>query len=62
MGRRMDGVTLARHQRHAVLALRHQDGLAVGKLHHILRRIRNALFGIGAAAGRLGEFLAIGGQ
>ena len=34
----------ARHQRHAVLALRHQHGLAVGKLHRVLRGIGDALF------------------
>jgi len=30
MSRNMNGVALARHQRHAVLALRHQHGLAIG--------------------------------
>ena len=60
MGRNMDGLALARHQRHAVLALRHQHGLAVRKLHRVLRGVRDALRRIGAAAGRLRKFLAIG--
>ena len=56
----MDGLAAARHQRHAVLALRHQHGLAIGKLHRVLRRFRDALFAVGAAAGRFREFLAVG--
>ena len=58
----MDGVALARHQGHAVCALRHQHGFAIGKLHHILRRLRDIFFSFGAAAGRLGELLAIGSE
>ena len=62
MGGNMNGVALARHQRHAVLALRHQHGLAIGQLHDVLRRIGDIFLGVGAAAGGFGEFLAIGRQ
>ena len=58
----MDRLALARHQRHAVLALRHQDSFAVRQLHRVLCGVGNALFGVGAAAGRLGKFLAVGRQ
>jgi hypothetical protein len=34
--RNMDGLTLARHQRHAVLALGDQERLAIGQPHHVL--------------------------
>ena len=54
------GFAAARHQRHAVLALRHQHGLAIGEMHGILRGLGDVLLGIGAAAGRFGEFLAVG--
>ncbi len=60
MGRHMDGLAVARYQGHAVLALRHQHGRAVRKLHRVLGYFRNARFGIGAAAGRFREFLAVG--
>ena len=60
MRRHMDRLARARHQRHAVLALRHQHGLAIRQLHRFLRGVGNVLLGVGAAAGRLGEFLAIG--
>ena len=55
----MDGLALARHQRHAVLALRHQDGLAIGKLHRVLRGRGDALHRVGAAAGRFRKLLAV---
>ena len=58
----MDRLAVARHQRHAVLALRHQDGFAVRQLHRVLCGVGDALFGIGAAAGRLGKLLAVGRQ
>ena len=60
--RHVNGFALARHQRHAVLALRHQDRLAIGELHGVLRGIGDGLVGIGAAAGGFGEFLAVGRQ
>ena len=62
MRRHMDRLAVARHQRHAVLALRHQHGLAIGKLHRVLRGGGDVRVGIGAAAGRFREFLAIGRQ
>ncbi len=55
----MDGIALARHQRHAVLALRHQDGLAIRKLHRVLSRFGDALLRIRAASGRFRELLAV---
>ena len=57
--RHVDGLARARHQRHAVLALRHQHGLAIGENHRIARGLRDARIAVGAAAGRLGKFLAI---
>ena len=62
MGRYVDDLAVARHQRHAVLALRHQHSLAIRKLHRVLRGIGDVLFGVGAAAGGFGEFPAIGRQ
>ncbi|CUU16974.1 hypothetical protein CDS [Bradyrhizobium sp.] len=58
--RNMNGLAIARHQRHAVLALRDQDRLAIGEPHHVLAGIDDALRRVGAAAGRLRKFLAIG--
>ncbi len=58
--RHMDGIALARHQGHAVLALRHQHRLAIGQLHDLLGAVGDAPVGIEAAAGGFGEFLAIG--
>ena len=43
IGRHVNGLALARHQRHAVFALRHQDGLAIGQLHRVLRGCGDAL-------------------
>ena len=58
----MNGLAIARHQRHAAFALRHQHRLAIGQLHDLLRAVADALVGVGVAAGRLGKFLAVGLQ
>lgn len=59
-GRNVHGPAIARHQRHAVLALRDQDRLAIGEPHHVLAGLDDALHRLGPAAGRFREFLAIG--
>ncbi|MGY3290440.1 hypothetical protein ACVWWP_003507 [Bradyrhizobium sp. LM3.6] len=41
--RNVNGLAVARHQRHAVLALRDQDRLAIGEPHHVLACIDDAL-------------------
>ncbi|MGY4429392.1 hypothetical protein ACVWWO_001869 [Bradyrhizobium sp. F1.13.1] len=56
----MNGLVVARHQRHAVLALGDQDRFAIGEPHHVLAGIDDALRGVGAASGRFRKFLAIG--
>ncbi len=56
----MNGLALAGHQGHAVFALGDQNGLAIRKLHNLLRGLGDTLLGIGTATGRLGEFPAIG--
>ena len=60
--RHVDRLAAANHQRHAVFALRHQHGLAIGENHRVLRRGGNVLVGIGAAAGGFRKFLAVGRQ
>ena len=60
MRRHMHGIAVARHQRHAVLALRHQHRLAVGEDHGVARGLGDIGVAVGAAAGRLGKFLAVG--
>ena len=60
--RHVDRLAAANHQRHAVFALRHQHGLAIGEIHRVLRRVGNVQVGIGAAAGRFRKFLAVGRQ
>ena len=56
----MNRLALTRHQRHALFALGDQHGVAIGKLHDLLRCLRDACFAINAAPRRLVEFLAVG--
>ena len=55
----MDRLALARHQRHAVFALRHQHGLAIGEIASRPARRAAMLLSIGAAASRIRKFLAV---
>ena len=55
----MDRLALARHQRHAALALRHQQRGAIRRRHRLARRAGDLNWGIGTAARRLAKFLAV---
>ena len=55
----MDRLAGARQQAHAVLAARQQNRLAVHRSHEFAGCVLEIGFGIGAAAGRLKEFLAV---
>ncbi|CEG07356.1 hypothetical protein BN961_00745 [Afipia felis] len=55
----MQHVAILRHQRHAVLALRHEHRIAARDLDGVARGSPDFLRRTGAAAGCLGEFLAV---